>query len=98
MRQIQALTLLAQLQQRDEANPRRYLLALDVLNQAETDATQLNRLYSRYGSPSQLTDPFKAYKPFAANFEPHFAPEILKAYMQCVHCCLIWRSDPRQSD
>ena len=41
MRQIQALTLLAQLEQRDEANPRRYLLALDVLNQAETDATQL---------------------------------------------------------
>jgi len=25
-----------------------------------------------------------SYKPFAANFEAHFAPEIFKAYMQCV--------------
>lgn len=25
-----------------------------------------------------------SYKPFAANFESHFAPEIFKAYMQCV--------------
>ena len=39
--QIQALTVLAQLQQRDEQNPRRYLLALDVLNQAEADAKAL---------------------------------------------------------
>ena len=39
--QIQALTVLAQLQQRDEQNPRRYLLALDVLKQAEADAKAL---------------------------------------------------------
>ena len=39
--QIQALTVLAQLQQRDEQNLRRYLLALDVLNQAEADAKAL---------------------------------------------------------
>jgi hypothetical protein len=45
---------------------------------------QLNRLYSTYGSPSQLPSNRTQFKDFAQNFEAHFAPEILKAYLRCV--------------
>lgn len=46
--------------------------------------SQLNRLYNYYGSPSQLPSNRANFKAFAQNFEAHFAPEILKAYLACV--------------
>lgn len=45
---------------------------------------QLNRLFARYGSPSQLSSNMTEYKAFAAHFESHFAPEIFKAYLKQV--------------
>lgn len=44
----------------------------------------LNKLFSRYGSPSQLSSSMKSYRPFAEHFVVNFAPEILKAYL---HTC-----------
>ncbi|WFD34197.1 Nonsense-mediated mRNA decay protein 5 [Malassezia cuniculi] len=44
----------------------------------------LNKLFARYGSPSQLSPSMKSYRPFAEHFIAHFAPEILKAYL---HTC-----------
>lgn len=44
----------------------------------------LNKLFGRYGSPSQLQPSMKSYRPFAEHFITHFAPEILKAYL---HTC-----------
>lgn len=41
----------------------------------------LNRLFSRYGMPSQLPSNLKSCKPFAETFLHNFAPEILKAYL-----------------
>ena len=49
----------------------------------------LNRLYGTYGSPSQLTSSAAKHKPFATNFEEHFAPEILKAYLRCVEDAIL---------
>ncbi|EST07572.1 Exportin/Importin, Cse1-like protein [Kalmanozyma brasiliensis GHG001] len=42
----------------------------------------LNKLFSRYGNPSQLPSDMKNYKPFADNFVQTFAPEILKVYLR----------------
>lgn len=42
----------------------------------------LNKLYKRYGCPSQLLSNQKQYKPFAASFSAQFAPEILRAFMR----------------
>ena len=44
----------------------------------------LNRLFSRYGNPSQLPSDMHGYKPFAENFVQTFAPEILKVYLRLV--------------
>lgn len=41
----------------------------------------LNRLFARYGIPSQLSASMKSCKPFAETFLHNFAPEILKAYL-----------------
>jgi len=42
----------------------------------------LNRLFQRYGNPSQLpSNMAKTYKNFADNFIVQFAPEIMKAYL-----------------
>lgn len=57
--------------------------------------TQLNRLFIRYGSVSQLPDNMAQYKPFASNFEQNFAPEIFKAYLRQVELSLP-TSDNRQ--
>ena len=57
----------------------------------------LNRLYSRYGIPSQLSPSMKSYKPFAETFVTHFAPEILKAYLHTVEATVtqhMWISKP----
>ncbi|SPC66853.1 related to NMD5 - Nam7p interacting protein (Importin-8) [Ustilago sp. UG-2017b] len=42
----------------------------------------LNKLFSRYGNPSQLPSDMKKYKPFAENFVETFAPEIFKVYLR----------------
>lgn len=44
----------------------------------------LNRLYSRYGSPSQLPCNMQQYKPFAENFICSFACPILQLYLEQV--------------
>ncbi|SCV67913.1 BQ2448_5524 [Microbotryum intermedium] len=45
----------------------------------------LNRLFDRYGNPSQLPSNMKApYLAFAQRFEAQFAPEILKTYLGVV--------------
>ncbi|KAA1087812.1 hypothetical protein PGTUg99_009919 [Puccinia graminis f. sp. tritici] len=44
----------------------------------------LNRLYSRYGSPSQLPTNMLQYKPFADNFISSFAGPILRLYLEQV--------------
>ncbi|WFD32761.1 Nonsense-mediated mRNA decay protein 5 [Malassezia sp. CBS 17886] len=44
----------------------------------------LNKLFSRYGIPTQLPPSMKSYRPFAETFLASFAPEILKAYL---HIC-----------
>ena len=45
----------------------------------------LNRLFTRYGSPSQLAkNHVVPYGPFAARFIDQFAPEILRTYLQLV--------------
>ncbi|PWZ00666.1 ARM repeat-containing protein [Testicularia cyperi] len=44
----------------------------------------LNKLFSRYGNPSQLPSDMKGYKPFAEHFVQTFAPEILKVYLRIV--------------
>ncbi|KAG0144277.1 hypothetical protein CROQUDRAFT_95287 [Cronartium quercuum f. sp. fusiforme G11] len=44
----------------------------------------LNRLYSRYGSPSQLPSTMLLYKPFAENFIACFACPILRLYLDQV--------------
>jgi hypothetical protein len=41
----------------------------------------LNKLFSRFGNPSQLASNMKKYKPFAEKFVHSFAPEILKVYL-----------------
>lgn len=47
---------------------------------------QLNTLYARYGSPTQLAKNNVAdYGAFAERFETSFAPEIFKAYLRCAH-------------
>ena len=45
---------------------------------------QLNRLYNTYGSPAHLPSSRTHLKPFAQNFESHFAPEIFKSYLRCI--------------
>ncbi|KDN41225.1 ARM repeat-containing protein [Tilletiaria anomala UBC 951] len=42
----------------------------------------LNRLFSKYGNPSQLPSNMKMYKPFADVFVQKFAPEILNVYLK----------------
>lgn len=42
----------------------------------------LNKLFSRYGNPSQLPSDMQNYKPFAEHFVQTFAPEILKVYLR----------------
>lgn len=43
----------------------------------------LDRLFERFGSPSQLPEPFKKdVKAFAEHFVTTFAPEIFKVYLQ----------------
>lgn len=42
----------------------------------------LNRLFSRYGSPSQLSSTMSPYTKFAQTFEKNFAPEILNVYLR----------------
>ncbi len=42
----------------------------------------LNRLFSKYGNPSQLPKTMLEYKPFAEGFVQRFAPEILKVYIR----------------
>ena len=57
----------------------------------------LNRLFSRYGIPSQLPTGMKSYKPFAETFLHNFAPEILKAYLHTAHAIVsdnMWVSRP----
>ncbi|EOQ99370.1 hypothetical protein E3P89_02255 [Wallemia ichthyophaga] len=44
----------------------------------------LNRLFSRFGSPSQLSSRSQEYKPFANTFVNNFAPEILKSYLSII--------------
>jgi importin-7 len=41
----------------------------------------LDRLFHRFGSPSQLPSPLKEYMPFAEHFVTTFAPEIIKTYL-----------------
>ncbi|KAF8576887.1 ARM repeat-containing protein [Ramaria rubella] len=41
----------------------------------------LDRLFHRFGSPSQLPSPLKEYLPFAEHFVTTFAPEIIKTYL-----------------
>jgi len=43
---------------------------------------KLNKLFVRYGSPSQLSSNLQNLKPFAQVFESRFAPEIFKAYLR----------------
>lgn len=57
----------------------------------------LNKLFSRYGTPSQLTASMKMYKPFAETFLHNFAPEILKAYLHTANAIVsdgMWVSRP----
>ncbi|CAO1626737.1 unnamed protein product [Sympodiomycopsis kandeliae] len=42
----------------------------------------LNKLFSRYGNPSQLPSNLKKYQPFADRFVNTFAPEILSTYLR----------------
>lgn len=42
----------------------------------------LNKLFSRYGNPSQLPSNLTSYKPFADRFVVMFAPEILSTYLR----------------
>ena len=44
----------------------------------------LNRLFAKYGSPSQLNSRSMEYKPFAETFVQNFAPEILKVYLTLI--------------
>ncbi|CEQ41895.1 SPOSA6832_03660, partial [Sporobolomyces salmonicolor] len=45
----------------------------------------LNKLFTRYGSPTQLPkNMVKQYGPFANRFVEQFAPEIIKAYLSAV--------------
>lgn len=41
----------------------------------------LNRLFMKYGNPSQLPPSLNTYKPFAERFVTVFAPEILRVYL-----------------
>ncbi|WFD45065.1 Nonsense-mediated mRNA decay protein 5 [Malassezia psittaci] len=57
----------------------------------------LNKLFSRYGIPSQLAPGMRSYKPFAEIFLANFAPEILKAYLHVVEANVTqqqWLSPP----
>ena len=57
----------------------------------------LNKLFSRYGIPSQLAPGMRSYKAFAETFLNSFAPEILKAYLQICEAALTqqqWLSRP----
>lgn len=42
----------------------------------------LNKLFSRYGNPSQLPSNLEKYQPFAQQFVNTFAPEILSVYLR----------------
>ncbi|PWN53145.1 ARM repeat-containing protein [Violaceomyces palustris] len=53
----------------------------------------LNKLFSRYGNPSQLPSDMQNYKPFAENFVQTFAPEILKVYLRLIEANI---QDPAQ--
>lgn len=56
----------------------------------------LNKLFSRFGNPSQLPSNLKKYKPFAEKFVTSFAPEILKVYLAQVEARVngkAWLSD-----
>ncbi|WFD01157.1 Nonsense-mediated mRNA decay protein 5 [Malassezia yamatoensis] len=58
----------------------------------------LNKLFSRYGIPSQLAPGMRSYKPFAETFLANFAPEILKAYLHVVEANVTqqqWLSPPQ---
>ncbi|KAH7097641.1 ARM repeat-containing protein [Auriculariales sp. MPI-PUGE-AT-0066] len=44
----------------------------------------LNRLFIRFGNPSQLPKAMQEYEPFAKHFIVQFAPEIFKVYLQQV--------------
>jgi len=57
----------------------------------------LNRLFSRYGIPSQLSASMVSCKPFAETFLHSFAPEILKAYLHTADAMVsqqLWVSRP----
>lgn len=56
----------------------------------------LNKLFTRFGNPSQLPSNLKDYKPFAERFIASFAPEILKVYLTQVEARVkgqLWLSD-----
>jgi hypothetical protein len=57
----------------------------------------LNRLFDRYGNPTQLPSPMKKdYSQFAEHFVTSFAPEIFTAYLHQVELYIkkeIWISD-----
>ncbi|CEH16723.1 Nuclear transport receptor RANBP7/RANBP8 (importin beta superfamily) [Ceraceosorus bombacis] len=42
----------------------------------------LNKLFTRYGNPSQLPQSLDKYKPFAEHFVSTFAPRILEVYLE----------------
>lgn len=55
----------------------------------------LNKLFSRYGNPSQLPTNLQKYLPFAERFVAMFAPEILSTYLQLTEASIrgdIWLS------
>ncbi|PWN26503.1 ARM repeat-containing protein [Jaminaea rosea] len=55
----------------------------------------LNKLFSRYGNPSQLPSTLQSYKPFAERFVATFAPEILSAYLRLTESSIkgeVWLS------
>ncbi|KAK9472166.1 armadillo-type protein [Dipodascopsis tothii] len=57
----------------------------------------LNKLFSRYGDPSSLTDSMKEYKAFSKNFVANFATEIMKAYLHQTELWVqktLWLSRP----
>lgn len=44
--------------------------------------SSLDRLFHRFGSPSQLPTPLKEYMPFAEHFISTFAPEMIATYLR----------------
>ncbi|PWN34353.1 ARM repeat-containing protein [Meira miltonrushii] len=56
----------------------------------------LNKLFTKFGNPSQLPSNMKKYKAFAEKFVASFAPEILKVYLAQVEGKVngkVWISD-----